>query len=409
MHPRSTLGGTALAVVLAGACGTPAHPAALGGTVYDGGVHVGDDGGPSLFTDAGPVEKSCGVGPDGGVCACADEPLLGDPPTLYFVLDRSGSMSDSNKWITVQEALEKLWIELGPRAKVAAAVFPAISQDTCARGQQVFPSGNGAPLRGDTPSGTVGPNELQLLQVLGSIPAYGGTPTAATLTGIAPLVEAIPGKTVVVLATDGGPNCDATPECYGSDAGASCQSETCPASMCTDNIEAVSPCTPGGPPNCCDPSFGGPDAPLACLDAQPTIDGVIALAAAGIPVYVVGVPGSEPYAALLDELATAGGTARGSEPQYYAVGTTDQAALLTALSKIAAKVAGACTLTLDQAPPDPTLINVFLDGTALPQQGPDGWTLDGTTVTILGASCQAILDGDVLDVRVVAGCPTVEL
>jgi hypothetical protein len=38
--------------------------------------------------------------------------------------------------------------------------------------------------------------------------------------------------------------------------------------------------------------------------------------------------------------------------------------------------------------------------------GTDGWTLDGTTVTILGASCQKILDGDVLDVRVVAGCPT---
>jgi hypothetical protein len=406
VHPRSTLGAAALAVVLAGACGSPAHPPALGGTSFDGGVHGGDDAGPSLVSDAGPVEKSCGVGPDGGVCACADEPLLGDPPTLYFVLDRSGSMTESNKWITVQEALEKLWIELGPRAKVAAAVFPAISQETCAAGQQIFPSGNGAPLRGDVPSGTAGPNEIALLSLLGAIPAYGGTPTAATLTGLAPLIEKIPGKTVVVLATDGGPNCDSNPECYG-DAGASCTGETCPVSMCTYNIENAQGCPPGGPLNCCDPNDKG--TPDACLDAQPTIDGVTALATAGIPVYVVGVPGSEPYAALLDGLATAGGTARGSEPQYYAVGTTDQAALLTALSKIAAKVAGTCTLSLDQAPPDPTLLNVFLDGTALPQQGPDGWTLDGTTVTVLGASCREILDGDVLDVRVVAGCPTVEL
>jgi hypothetical protein len=58
-------------------------------------------------------------------------------------------------------------------------------------------------------------------------------------------------------------------------------------------------------------------------------------------------------------------------------------------------------------PPDPNLVNVFFDGSPLPQSGPDGWTLSGTTVTVLGASCQKILDGDVLDVRVVAGCPTV--
>jgi hypothetical protein len=60
-------------------------------------------------------------------------------------------------------------------------------------------------------------------------------------------------------------------------------------------------------------------------------------------------------------------------------------------------------------------VNVFFDGSPVPQAGPDGWTLtttreDGgsqTTVTVLGASCQKILAGDVLDVRVVAGCPTV--
>jgi hypothetical protein len=39
----------------------------------------------------------------------------------------------------------------------------------------------------------------------------------------------------------------------------------------------------------------------------------------------------------------------------------------------------------------------------------DGWTLDGATVTLLGASCQQVLSGAVLDVRVVAGCPTVTL
>jgi hypothetical protein len=35
------------------------------------------------------------------------------------------------------------------------------------------------------------------------------------------------------------------------------------------------------------------------------------------------------------------------------------------------------------------------------------WTLRGQTIQILGASCNRILDGEILDVRVVAGCPTV--
>jgi hypothetical protein len=58
-------------------------------------------------------------------------------------------------------------------------------------------------------------------------------------------------------------------------------------------------------------------------------------------------------------------------------------------------------------PPDPTRVNVFVDGHPLPQSGPDGWSIQGAMVTVLGATCQKILDGEVLDVRVVAGCPTV--
>jgi hypothetical protein len=136
---------------------------------------------------------------------------------------------------------------------------------------------------------------------------------------------------------------------------------------------------------------------------------VAAIAAAHIPVYVLGIPGSAPYAALLDDLATAGNTARTDEPKYYAVDTADQALFLDALKKIAATITGTCTLTLDAVPPDPGQLNVFFDQSVLPQSGPDGWTISGSTVTILGASCQKIQNGDVLDVRVVGGCPTVNI
>ena len=86
--------------------------------------------------------------------------------------------------------------------------------------------------------------------------------------------------------------------------------------------------------------------------------------------------------------------------------TADPAAFTAALSSVAAKITGSCTLQLDQMPPDPMLVNVFLDEQVLPQSGSDGWTLDGSTVTILGASCAEIMNGSILDVRVVAGCPT---
>jgi hypothetical protein len=173
--------------------------------------------------------------------------------------------------------------------------------------------------------------------------------------------------------------------------------------MCTANIEDQPGCPVPGP-DCCAPELDGP---LTCLDAQPSIDAVTTLATGGIPVYVLGVPESEPYAGLLDQLATAGGTARGSEPQYYAVTSPDEASFDAALAQVAAKITGTCTLTLSSVPPDPTLVNVFFDGQPITEQGVNGWTLEGTTVTLLEGSCQEVLNGDVLDVRVVAGCPTV--
>jgi hypothetical protein len=370
----------------------------------------------------------CNLGPEGGVCACVDEPLLGDPPNLFFVLDRSLSMtnawsgSSASKWVTVVDTITTLVTALGPRANFGAAVFPdpryssAANCDSsnppapcqpCAPGVPVFPGVNGIPVvRGDAPAGTPGPVEAALASILNHVGAFGGTPTAATFTGLASTLEALPGKTYVIFATDGGPNCN--------------PGLACGATSCTANIENDIGCPPSGPPNCCDPSSTTPGANLNCLDEAATVAAVQAIADAGIPVYVIGVPQSEPYSDVLNALAMAGRTARdtdagATETQYYAASGTDPSALLTALKQIAAKITGTCTLLLDHPPPDPSLVNVFFDGSPLPKSGPDGWTLttakgdagSTTTVTVEGASCQKILDGDVLDVRVVAGCPTV--
>jgi hypothetical protein len=409
-------------------CSAPSHPPGLpgGGTASGGSPGVGGgsgSGSPSLLGDGAVTAPTCNLGPEGGVCACVDQPLLGDPPNLFFVLDRSGSMNNAwnasgvSKWATVVSTITSLVVSLGPRANLGAAVFPDPHYanvtncesnnptgpcQECAPGLQVFPGVPGVQvLRGDTPAGTAGPVEAALASMLNHVGALGGTPTAATFSALAPTLKALPGKTYVIFATDGGPNCSSA--------------LTCTVSACTSNIENDPGCPPAGP-NCCDPSTGGTSA--NCLDEAATVAAVHAIANAGIPVYVVGVPQSEPYSALLDELATAGGTARASEPLYYAASGGDPSALLAALKQIAAKITGTCTLTLDHAPPDPSLVNVFFDGSPLPMSGPDGWTLTtvpgdagdaggSTTVTVKGASCMKIQDGDVIDVRVVAGCPTV--
>ena len=389
---RAVAGRLALVIVFIVACGQPRNFPTEGDDYLGGASSGGSTGGGTSEGgiidegDASAAVPTCTLGPEGGVCDCVDQPLLGDPPTLYFVLDRSGSMNDDNKWLAVREALFGVVVSLGPRARIGAAVFPdPTSEEECAAGVEVF-----APMRGDSPAGTEGPVEASFFSRFSSIPASGGTPTCATLQALYARLTSLPGVVYVILATDGGPNCNAEAQC---DAG-----------QCTVNIEAAYPeCPVGGPPNCCAASGGG--SALDCLDSDPTTQAVQAISDAGIPVYVMGIPGSGPYASLLDQLAQAGGTPRASEPLYYAVGSADQGALQQALSAIAASVTGTCTLALSGAP-NPGLVNVFFDEQPLNQAGPDGWTLDGGVVTILGASCRQILAGAILDVRVVVGCPT---
>ena len=123
--------------------------------------------------------------------------------------------------------------------------------------------------------------------------------------------------------------------------------------MCQPNIEGVQGCSPGGsellraaerlPPS------------RASTAPRPS-SAVAALKAAGIPVYVVGLPGTSApaYASLLDELAVAGGTAQPTSPKYYRVDRRQRQTLLTALKKIAAKIVATCEFKLTESPPRPT-------------------------------------------------------
>jgi hypothetical protein len=159
--------------------------------------------------------------------------------------------------------------------------------------------------------------------------------------------------------------------------------------------------------NCCAPPAGVFE---SCLDSAATTSAVAALKAAGIPVYVIGLPGtSNPiYANLLDQLAVVGGTALPTSPKYYRVDSTNSDVLLNALKKIAAKIVATCEFKLTMPPAQANQVNVYFDEIVVPADPVNGWKIDGQTVTLLGDSCKKVLGGDVLDVRIITGCPTVE-
>jgi hypothetical protein len=367
----------ALLLVLVSGCSEDRRPPSGGSSSYSA-----TGGEPPPFT---PIAKDSGVPlcsvPRDTVCDCVDLPVLGEPPNIYMVLDHSGSMQRDNLWSNSVAVTLDMMKKIGSRANYGAALFPSLAGDTCSPGAEIM-----SMRRGDAPGSFGATLQYFSTQTLASAPS-GGTPTAATLRALTPTITALPGKTFVVLATDGGPNCN--------------ENNLCDSTRCQPNIESYPGCEPNGA-NCCAKSPG------ACLDDIETKRAVQTLKARGVPTYVLGVPGSAPYAALLNEMASLGGTAKLGADKYYRVDSADKQALGKALAQVAAKIVATCTLSLKDVPADKDKVNVYLDEVALPREPVNGWKLEGKEVTLVGQSCERVLAGDVLDVRVIAGCPTVE-
>jgi hypothetical protein len=332
-----------------------------------------------LFSDAGDNTR-CGL-PIAQVCACTEMPITGDPANLYFVLDHSGSMARDSLWNNVSLVVLETVRRIGGRANFGVTLFPRSGSDSCDTGNEVM-----SLRRGDLPPGARGPVWQQLRSATVQVPPAGGTPLSETLKVLAPKVENLKGETQLILATDGAPNCNE---------GAACTADTC-----TLNIESLGGCSPGGQ-NCC------AKAPGYCVDDALALRVLEELKSRGVKTYVIGIPGSGPYASTLNALATAGGTARPGAEKYYRVDTAAQADFAKVLAGIVGKAVGTCTIDLAAEPEDVAKLNVYFDGAVLAQVGESGWRIEKRRVTILGESCEKIKAGQVLDVRVISGCDTV--
>jgi len=389
------------------ACSGRERPPGLSDTDEGGGGSNGDatdgfsiDGGASACIGPPTVDSSCGA----EVVA-----VLQQKPNLYFVLDVSGSMEEEiapgkgTKFKAAKDSIISVARDLGHRVSYGLGVFPGpdggLAQDGCGAGKEAFATTEGDAITciNKPPSGPV---LSDFTRTVSSLRAEGGTPLTASLIELAPTIEALAGPTAVILLTDGAPNCNSTTLCDVVD---------CALNVTSSEV-LTGTCSPGDESNnCCDPEKAdesGVQDPLGfCIDAGPSAKEVGDLFEAGIPTYVIGVPGAEFFRDVMNRLATAGGTARNGEIAFYDASDTEE--LTDTLRTIGAQVAQACEIKLKTRPADPSMFNVYFDAVLIPKDANDGWTLDGDQVTLHGDACKQVETAEVSEIQMVTGCVTV--
>ncbi|MBK8937727.1 MAG: VWA domain-containing protein [Polyangiaceae bacterium] len=360
---------TLAAAVTWGACGSRRPSPADDGP--NGGSGSGNGG-----------SSSTGFVSDGAaICGNDVHQPVTHPPLVYFVLDRSGSMEElatpggASRWTHVVDAAVSMVDQLGALVRTGPRCSPhpnAEEGQECIGGTEVY-----SPKIGASPSA---------FRDAIDIDPFGGTPVSATLEALLPEVLEVEGPRAVILATDGAPNCN--------------PNISCGADQCMVNI--VGQCPPDIE-NCCDPAVGG--IALNCVDRVATVLAVQALANAGVDVYVVGIPGSEQFSAVLDQLAVVGGVPQeGADDYYYRVDDVDT--LADVFRQIGASLVS-CTYDLADPPDAPGKTNVYFDASVVLQDADNGWVwVDEDTIQLVGAACDQLKTGNVSEVQIVSGCPT---
>lgn len=312
-------------------------------------------------------------------------------PNLMLVIDKSQSMSfpiaesgvGPSRWDELKDAFSQYLTNSGTIARMGLMTFP--SDFACGGGQVVIPLWE----QNDNPSDLQ--NHANLINTtLANTTPGGVTPTLKSLEAFltyAPLQTG--GDNIIVLATDGLPNCNPdNPNSYDVDP-AACDCNFAP-SMC-----------------------GGANARLGCLDRSGTVGVVRKLKAIGIKTAVVGIGadtlnGVGPQ--VMNAIASEGGAPR-SCPQgtdaecgnnnscntttkvcdmryYQANSSSELASALTAIGSHLG-VGDFCAYTLDSPPADSQRLSVIYKGQPL-AEGPDGWSYQNGVVTFQGSSCNEL-------------------
>lgn len=374
-----------------------------GGSAGSGSI-IGPDGGGGEGAGTGTDPDACGELVGLEQCGGTKKEAKLNTINVLLVIDKSGSMTDqpsgfnTDKWSAVKSALSSVLSNVNERVHVGLLLYPfstgrTIPLDDCGGDCCTVPDGEAAVLV-DIASGSESAPAINT-QLAATSPG-GGTPTAAALarayeyfqTGAGAALE---GSRYVLLATDGGPNCNGA---------LSCEEDACTPNLDGDCDGA----------NCCE------NAGEFCLDATSVTNEITKLSDAGIPTFVVGIPGTEEYRDYLDDFAVAGGVPRtGGSRDYYAV-SADQGVqgLVDVFTDITTDLVRSCEIELTEKPPSLMSVNVAVDCTVVSQaNAPDGsgWEFDQepepTKVILHGPVCENLQANGATRVDVVYGCPTI--
>lgn len=356
---------------------------------------------PSLVNCEQPPEID-----DGDACDSTTVNLVQRRPTIYFVLDTSGSMlepvvsGNDTKLEAAQTALRTVIEDIGHRINFGMATFPGTALDQyelyyqgiaqgCEPGSEVFEiqAGDEQPCLNRFISGPV---YRKFTRLVGGLVASGKTPLAPTLNLIAPTLLRREGQTTVVLLTDGHPNCGKEP---------SCSKEECP--LTGAYLECIDA-------NCCSDEEAPPEVtnPSSyCVDGPDSVEQVEQLRAAGIDTYVIGLLGEADFDDVMNNLAVAGGHAREGDRKYFAVEELNE--LTEVMLDIGLTISHSCSIELTDLPPNAHTLNVYFDGQVVPSDAVDGWTIAKDVVTLHGEACSMVKSGKVEQVRLISGCETI--
>lgn len=326
---------------------------------------------------------------------CGGSKLEASPQVVNVVvlLDRSLSMNTAlsstetkTRWQAMREALSTALTGVQDRISFGLKLFPDSTAD-----YSVTQPGLAVPV-------ALGAAAIAAIdQAIAAATPAGGTPVASALNQLLDHYSSadagsVGADQVVLLATDGAPNCNSA--------------LSCEQGACIANIE-----NPSQTQNIC--QFE----PAQCLDSTAAVAKVKELYAAGIRTVVLGIPGSEytQYQDALNQMAAAGGLANAdANYDYYPVSAAAGVqGLESTLETITKGLIKSCRLQLTSVPQDIGLLNVQVDDKEIPQSGPDGWEVDQSTspptVVLKGTTCQSIETRGAESVNIIYGCPTVIL
>lgn len=302
---------------------------------------------------------------------------------MMLVIDASGSMDFALDGSIPTLATPSRWTLLADALNIALPPFAATEIGLKLYPDAIDPrSPDGDPSLGCQvrPDVDVVPGTMQTTLVHNRLVARdpnGGTPTAEAVRVASDWLTAHGARNVanfIVLATDGGPNCNPDLDRL------SCICTSLPMTECRDDAER---------------------GVWRCVDAERTVSVIDEAASVrGIPVYVIGIddPLRPDLVELENRMAIAGRRPREvpGEPSFHRIRRADD--LREAFSDIAGSVAQ-CTFVSPSAPDDPDAIAVFLDGVPLPRSSAEGWDwVDPVfgTLGLFGAACDRAARGEVV-------------